>query len=153
MELNNLSNIKTKAVSAYHMCLGEGRDALEKVFGVDFFSDVTKRITSVEDACAVMNINSKMNDDEAKEDYAYRMIRSVVYALNEGWYPEGQDYLCGYVPTFNMVLKGGKVESSTVNDPIQAEFGKDPVSLWYKNADLARYGAELAHEYYIELLS
>lgn len=69
----------------------EFKALLERAFTKDFFSGkITDRIKTFEDACEAMGISADADDFEegTDDEIAYKKLKVVVLALNEGWTPD-----------------------------------------------------------------
>ena len=77
---------------------------------------ITDRVKSFEDACSVLGITpeSVLNKGDAKDEVAYKKIKVIVCALNEGWKPDYNDAnQAKYYPYFNH--SGGGFSYNTWN--------------------------------------
>ena len=79
------------ARSIYSEASGDFKRKLESHFGTDFFSQkVTDRVKTFEDACNEVGIDPVTFDSEFDpvDETAYRKLKVIVRALNEGWVPD-----------------------------------------------------------------
>lgn len=88
--MKTLSISDQDARKIYPSALPELKTILEGSFGKDFFSQkITDRIKTFEDACAETGINP--NDENFRigtpDEIAYKKLKVIVKALNEGWFP------------------------------------------------------------------
>jgi len=71
--------------------------ALEDTFGKEFFSEkITDRIKTFEDACAKLGLLPEQvipgfGVTISKDEIAYRKLKIIAEALNEGWKPDWTD--------------------------------------------------------------
>lgn len=97
------------AKKLYPTASTEFKTVLESTFGKDFFSDkITDRVKSFEDACEVLGIDPHQVwiDGEDNDEVAYKSLKVIVKALNEGWTPDwNNSNQPKYYPWFE--LKGG----------------------------------------------
>lgn len=86
-----------KARRIYKTASPEFKIMLEDAFGKEFFfQKVTERIKTYEDACAELGITpiderTLLNNGFTKDEIAYRKIKTITEALNEGWKPDWND--------------------------------------------------------------
>lgn len=69
----------------------ELKDLLEENFGVPFFNEkITDRVKTFEDAYNVLGINTGCvySSSEDPDEIAYKKLKVIVKALNEGWTPD-----------------------------------------------------------------
>lgn len=84
---------ESKARSIYKTASSELKIMLEDIFGKEFFSrEVAERIKTYEDACAELDIapideSVLLSNGFTKDEIAYRKIKTITEALNEGWKP------------------------------------------------------------------
>lgn len=69
---------------------------IEETFPIEMISGkITDRVKSFEDACAVLNIDIDWFKDQTQYDspdeLAYKKMKIIVRALNEGWTPNWDD--------------------------------------------------------------
>lgn len=68
--------------------------SLEATFGKEYFSQkITDRVKTLEDACEILGIQSTevtCSYDES-DDQAYKKLKIIARALNEGWEPNYND--------------------------------------------------------------
>ena len=76
----------------------EGPEWLKKIltsiFGKEIFSEkITDRIKTFEDACNELCIDPEkvFNDSDSVDDKAYKKLKVIVMAINEGWEPDFND--------------------------------------------------------------
>jgi hypothetical protein len=53
--------------------------------------DIAKRVKTYEDACAILGIKPVRIYGFTKDEIAYRKLKTIVAALNEGWAPDWTD--------------------------------------------------------------
>lgn len=88
---------ESKARSIYKTASSELKVMLEDTFGKEFFSQkVTERIKTYEDACSELGITPidesvLLSNGFTKDEIAYRKIKTITEALNEGWKPNWND--------------------------------------------------------------
>jgi hypothetical protein len=120
--------------------------------------DITKRVKSYADACKVLGIDP-VNEEAltragfTKDEIAYRKLKTIAAALNEGWEPDwsnGSQYK--YWPWFVYDLNtAGFACANTAYAASDAatNFGS---RLCYKTAALARYAGDTFGEIYNDFL-
>lgn len=88
---------ESKARSIYKTASSELKIMLEDTFGKEFFSQkVTERIKTYEDACVELGItpideSTLSSNGFTKDEIAYRKIKTITEALNEGWKPDWEN--------------------------------------------------------------
>jgi hypothetical protein len=83
-----------KARKIYPTASSEIKTILEQSFGKDFFSQkITDRVKTFEDACEVVGIIPDLIelDGDTLDEIAYKKLKVIVKALNEGWIPDWKD--------------------------------------------------------------
>ncbi len=84
----------TKAKQLYPSASTEFKAMLEDSFGKDFFSGkITDRVKTYADACVELGIEPETDESLSKlgftkDEIAYRKLKVIVKALNEGWEPD-----------------------------------------------------------------
>ena len=121
-------------------------------------NDITKRVKTYADACAVLGIEP-MNEAVlaklgfTKDEIAYRKLKTIAEALNEGWQPDwanSNEYK--YWPWFVYnTADAGFSYSGTVNAASNANayFGS---RLCYKARELAAYAGNQFEDIYNDFL-
>jgi hypothetical protein len=94
-----------QAREIYPTASPEIKAILENSFGgIQFFSQkITDRVQSFEDACEVLSVNpqSVTCDQDTPDEAAYKQLKVIVKALNEGWTPDWKDDdECKWYPWF-----------------------------------------------------
>mgnify|MGYP003592456642 CR=1 FL=1 len=123
--------------------------------------DITKRVKTYADACAVLGIEP-INEDVltklgfTKDEMAYRKLKTIVEALNEGWRPnwlDSNEYK--YWPWFYIEeddgANGGLAYASTSYAP-SLTITLVGSRLCFKTDDLATYAAKQFIDIYNEYL-
>lgn len=131
------------------------KQTLIDTFGLEFFSEkITDRIKSFEDACKEISVNPKsvFTSEDSKDERAYKKLKVIVKALNEGWEPDYTnsnqykyeprfyDFQSGF--GFSWTACGYWVTVTTVGS-----------RLCFKSRELALYAAEQFKEIYNEFLT
>lgn len=124
--------------------------------------DITKRVKSYADACAVLGIEPMNEEVLVKlgftgEEIARRKVGTIAEALNEGWVPNWNDtdeykyYPWFYIdPNTNGASAGlSYASTSDTFTHSAASFGS---RLCYKTSALARYAGETFTELYTQFL-
>ena len=119
-----------------------------------FFSrpkDIRDKVKSFLDACSVLSINPNTvySETDSIDDKAFKRLKIMIKALNEGWYPNWDDENeYKYMNYFKM--KGG---FSFWDTDIYSTTTFVPSALSLKNKDLALHMIEIALEDYKEYYS
>ncbi len=119
---------------------------LKKFFTIPL--DIRDKVKSFIDACNVLNIDHKsvFSPTDDKIDIAFKKLRIIIKALNEGWWPNWEnENEYKYMNYWRM--KGGF--SYSVTD-YYATYTTVPSALCLKTNDLALHAADIAKEEYKE---
>ena len=122
---------------------------LKKFFKIPL--DIRSKVNSFLDACSVLNINPNTvySERDDKIDKAFKRLKIMVKALNEGWYPNWENEKeYKWINFFQM--KGGFSYWRTYNC---STFTNVPSALCLKNNELALHLIEIAIEDYKEYYS
>ena len=136
----------------------EFKATLEDTFGKDFFSGKIKdRIKTFEDACAELEIYPEdaiadFQETALKDEIAYRKLKIIAEALNEGWKPDWTDSnQYKYFPWLEYSRSGsGFVCSYTNYSYTRTTIGS---RLCFKSEELALYIGEQFIDLYNEYLN
>lgn len=86
---------ETKAKGLYATATPEFKEMLHDSFGKDFFTQkITDRLKTFSDVCEVLGVDQdEFNEECYDNDYtpdekAYRQLKLIAKALNEGWTPD-----------------------------------------------------------------
>jgi hypothetical protein len=78
----------------YPTASAEWKTTLESTFGKEFFSQkITDQVKTFADACEVLDIDpdDAWHESDEKDEVAYKQLKIVARALNEGWEPNYND--------------------------------------------------------------
>lgn len=144
----------TTARRLYPSASGEFKTMLESSFGKEFFSQkVTDRVKTFKDACEVLGIYPEdiISDPAPIDEDAYRKLKVIAKALNEGWEPDWSDHgQYKYYPWFKHVSGVGLSYVDYVNWRSSAVVGS---RLCFKSAELAEYAGKQFETIYRDFLS
>lgn len=149
---------KEAAMAAHENAKNSGKKLLEDLFGKKtFLKEVTERIKTFDDVLSELGIIARdfyqQADGLAKDEVAYRKVKLIVQALNEGWEPDWSDSnQAKYYPWFNMPSSSG------------SGFSFDGYVLWsaassvgsrlcFKSRALCIYAAKQFEDIYNEFLT
>ena len=116
---DKISIQKENVMNAYKHATKEQKALLENMFGKDMFQpkNIMERVKTFEDACEVLGEEhsyvqeyrgiANVNFDFTQDIIAYRKLRIIAAALNEGWKPTFSDGECRYYPWFDIYPKDG----------------------------------------------
>lgn len=108
--MTKLKISKNTAIKLYPEAPEWFRKVLNETFGENAFKPREwKDIKTFEDACEVLGISAPIfNEDEAADEIAYKKLKVIVAAINQGWVPDwinsGQ---YKYYPWFNLSSGSG----------------------------------------------
>ena len=149
---------ESKARSIYKTASSELKVMLEDTFGKDFFSQkVTERIKTYEDACKELGIvpvdeSALLAGGFTKDEIAYRKIKTIAEALNEGWKPNWNDEnQKKWIPWFYPNSSSGFVFLTTYFGYSSAGAGYG-LRLCFKSDELATYAGKQFVELYKEFI-
>ena len=147
---------KDKVLAAYSKAKSPQKVMLENLFGIKTFQpEIKERIKSFDD---VLRENGIVKLDFEKscqgltpDEVAYKQVKEIVKAFNEGWTPDWTNSNEGkYYPWFKMGSPSGGGFSYDVCDGWAA--GSYVGSrLCFKNSDLAKHAANLFLDIYKDL--
>ena len=109
-----------------------------------------KHIKSFEDACKALNIdpNSIINSTDNADDIAYKKLKIITKALNEGWEPDWTNSdERKYFPWFNLSSGSGLSYDDCVNQYSYSNVGS---RLCFKSWELCEYAANTFLDLYTD---
>lgn len=116
--------------------------------------DITKRVKSYEDACKVLGIEPIVDEvlqklGFTKDEIAYRKLKTIAKALNEGWEPDwtnSNEYK--YWPWF--VYNPNSAGFGYANTSTAAAYTSTPIGsrLCFKTRNLAAFAGEMFEDLY-----
>lgn len=128
----------------------EASDAKQTKILSKFFKrpvSLTEKIKSFNDACDHLGIDPKTvyHESDTKDEKAYKKLKVIAKALNNGWYPNWKDSNeCKYFNYFRMV---GNV-FSCYNTYYNVSGMDVPSALCFKTSELAQHCAKIAIKEY-----
>ncbi|MBA4317975.1 MAG: hypothetical protein C0412_06205 [Flavobacterium sp.] len=147
---------KDKVLAAYSKAKSPRKVMLENLFGIKTFQpEIKERIKSFDD---VLRENGIVKLDFEKscqgltpDEVAYKQVKEIVKAFNEGWVPDWTNSSQGkYYPWFKMGSPSGggfsydDYDGWTSNSVVGSR-------LCFKNSDLAKHAANLFLDIYKDL--
>lgn len=127
-----------------------GKVLMEKLYGKIVLGDIRERVVSFETACAELPHYVKETDTPADE-VAYRKLKVITAALNEGWTPDWNDTSENkYYPWF--AFRGGRFVFSGVGyyyDCTDSDLGS---RLCFRSRELAEYAGKQFEDLYNQFL-
>ncbi|UOY07740.1 hypothetical protein L0P88_04115 [Muricauda sp. SCSIO 64092] len=145
--MESLQIKKEAALTAHENAKAAGKKLLEDLFGKNtFVKDIKERIKSFDDVLEYHQLDKQEFEVEcaalSKDEVAYRKLKLIVKALNEGWTPDwGNSNQYKYQPWFNM---GGSSGSgfAYLGYGIWHSYSYVGSRLCFKSRELARYAGE-----------
>jgi hypothetical protein len=131
----------------------EFKDLLEENFGVPFFNEkITDRVKTFEDAYNVLGINTGCvySSSEEPDEIAYKKLKVIVKALNEGWTPDwNDDDQYKWYPWFEL-QKTNSNPSGFRLDCVNYHYAGSAVGsrLCFRSRELAEYAAKQFEDLY-----
>jgi hypothetical protein len=139
-EMKQLQISDTLARKLYPAADSEFRQLLEENFGKPFFyGKITDRIKTFKDACEVVGLQPTeiTCSYDSADDQAYKKLKVVIAALNEGWTPDWKnDDQPKYYPWFDM-SNGFRLVSVGYSCALSNVGSR----LCFKSRELAQYAA------------
>lgn len=158
LKMRTLQIEDDKARRIYKTASPELKVMLEDVFGKEFFfQKVTERIKTYEDACAELGITpiderTLLNNGFTKDEIAYRKIKTITKALNEGWEPDWNDEgQKKWIPSFYPNSSSGFVFYDAYCSYSHADAGNG-LRLCFKTRALAEYAGKQFIEIWNKIL-
>jgi hypothetical protein len=142
--METLQTKKEKAIDAYKKGSESERKLLENMFGAETFRDanIMDQVKTFEDACKVLGVRpgEVINGTEDTDEAAYKKIKVIVRALNEGWKPDWtNDDEYKYYPWFNLSSGSGLSYGDYVDRYSISSVGS---RLCFKSSELAEYAGK-----------
>lgn len=108
---------------------------------------LVEKIKSFNDACDHLGIDPKTvySESDSKDEKAYKKLKTIAKALNNGWYPNWKDANeCKYFNYFRFVGNAFTFNSSSFNYTNLCV----PSALCFKTSELAQHCAKIALKEY-----
>ena len=140
MSTETISIDKAALIKSYNSADTKGKALLEKLHGKQVFQkSITEQVKTFEDACKLLGItpNTVFTKADNKDDIAFKKLKVIAAALNQGWKPnwkDGNEYK--YYPWFD--LSKGFV---LVNVHCRYQHSNVSSRLCFVSEDVARYAA------------
>jgi len=148
-----LSIDEITARQLYPQATGVLKTLLEEAFGKGFFDQkITDRVKSFEDACAVLGVSpdSVVFASDTVDEEAYKKLKVIVRALNEGWAPDWDHPELIYYPVFyfsSLAFRFDRVAEHCRYSPFSSH-------LVFRSPELAKYAAhQFADLYFAYMLA
>jgi hypothetical protein len=168
MSINNLKTTikmsetltvpKDKVLAAYSKAKSPRKVMLENLFGIKTFQlEIKERIKTFDDVLRETGIKKsdfeKSCDGLTKDEVAYKQVKEIVKAFNEGWVPDWTDSSqYKYYPWFKMGSPSGG--GLSYDDCDNWDAGSTVGSrLCFKSADLAKHAGQLFESIYKDFLT
>lgn len=129
-------------------------DSKQKAILNKFFQlpkNIMDTVKSFKDACSVLGIHpeSVYSTSDTKDEIAFKKLKVIIKALNEGWYPNWDNSNeAKYFNYFNME-RGFSSYATNYNSTTTSV----PSALYLRTRELAQYCAKIAYEEYKDYLS
>ena len=138
---------EAQARKIYPAASEELRTILEDTFTKDFFNQkITDRLKTVLDAYAVTGTPYIIPEGLTPDEVAYRHLKVVVKALNEGWTPNwDNDEEAKYYPWFCLDAPSGFCLDAVYWSYTISDVG---FRLRFRSRELAEYAARQFHDLY-----
>lgn len=138
---------KENALKAYKEADENGKVLLKNLFGKEILPDkITDRIKTFDDVIAEFQMNG-FEVSGAIDEVAYRKLKLIAKALNEGWTPDWDDENeYKYYPYFKMGSSGVGFSGSYCDTWFAYAFVGS--RLCFKNRELAEYAGKQFEDIY-----
>ena len=145
---------QSELISRFNKATKAQKTALIELFGEDYFKvDITQRVKTFEDACAVLDLSanvhlpdvSRLPKQHANSVIAYYKLCIIAEALNEGWKPNWADTdECKWFPWWYVSTSGSNAGLAYANTSYAATYATASIGsrLGFKTEELAEYAAE-----------
>jgi pantothenate kinase len=134
---------KNHARKLFPSASAEFKQMLIDTFGVEYFSEkITDRVKTFEDACEVLGLQYPADyfRNDTPDEKAYKQIKIIVKALNEGWQPDwNNSNQYKYYPWFYMDVPSGFSLDNVGGNCTNSRVGS---RLCFKSRGLADYAAK-----------
>lgn len=155
-----LSITKANVIKAYNATDKNGQTLLTNLFGDKVVSQkITDRIKTFQDACEAVGIKAEHfaaacdAADDTPDEHAYKYLKIVAEALNEGWKPNWNDSSeAKWYPYFNMDTNAG-VGFSYTHYGRWHTFTSVGSRLCFKSKELAEYAGKQFNSIYKDFLT
>jgi len=149
---------KGKVLAVYNKSKGGKKGLLENIFGIKTFQpEIKERIKNFDDVLRENGIKKsdfeKSCDGLTKDEVAYKQLKEIVKAFNEGWIPDwtnSNEYK--YYAYFTMGSPSGGGFSYYVFD-VWRTLSVVGSRLCYKSSDLAKHAGQLFENIYKHFLT
>jgi hypothetical protein len=149
---------KGKVITAYNKAKGGRKVFLENIFGIKTFQpDIKERIKTFDDVLRENGVKRSVFEnniqDLTTDEVAYKMLKEIVKAFNEGWAPDwtnSNEYK--YYAYFTMGSPSGGGFSYRDCDFWRSDSTVGS-RLCYKSADLAKHAGQLFENVYKDFLT
>lgn len=131
---------KTDFLNAYKKATGAVKTSLAKLVPTEVLNGkITDKVKSFEDACKVLKMKVPVfAKTDSKDEVAFRKLKVIIQALNEGWKPNWKDSNeYKYYPWWDM---DGGFSLFFVRGLFRCTYV--PSCLCFKNEELAQYAAK-----------
>lgn len=149
---------KDKVLAAYSKAKSPRKVMLENLFGIKTFQpEIKERIKNFDDVLRENGIKRAVFDNNCQDlttdEVAYKMIKEIVKAFNEGWTPDWTDGSQGkYYPWFKMGSpSGGGFSCNVYGDRGTSSYVSS--RLCFKSSDLAKHVGQLFESIYKDFLT
>lgn len=145
-----ISAPKDKTLAMHKNADTKVKAALEQLFGKEPFQSVTDRVKTFEDACRVAGtaVANVINMDDSADEIAYKQLKVIAAALNEGWKPDWtNESEEKWYPWMEYKAGSGFSLHYVYYDYTNSRV---PSRLCFKNAELAKYAATQFRDIYNE---
>jgi hypothetical protein len=149
---------KDKVLAAYSKAKSPRKVMLENLFGIKTFQpEIKERITNLNDVLRENGIEEKKFRESCEglepDEVAYKMIKEIVKAFNEGWVPDWTNSSEGkYYPWFKMGSPSGGGFSYD-GYGVWAAYSDVGSRLCFKSDDLAKHAGQLFESIYKDFLT
>lgn len=155
--METLQIIKENAIKAYKEADIKGKQLLINLFDKTvFLKNITERVKTFDDALVVLGLNKEKFDDSikdlSKDEVAYKKLKIINKALNEGWTPNWDDSdEYKYYPWFKKVGSGAGF--SYYDYFFDYSYSLVGSSLVFKSSELAKYAGQQFIDIYNDFLT
>jgi len=126
-------------------------NVLKKFFSIP--KNIRDRVKSFLDACKVLDLNPKevYHSNDTPDEVAFKKLKVIIKALNEGWYPNWKDE--NEAKWYNYFRMKGGFSFYDASYHFTSTYTAVPSALCLRSQELAKYVIEIALEEYKEYYS
>lgn len=148
---------KQKALDRLSAIENEAKELRKIIENADKPKNIMERVKTFSEACEVLGINPNQitnNTFDSKDEIAYKKLKIITKALNEGWEPDWKNQnQYKYFPWFDMNKKPGSGFDRSSYCIFWSRSSSVSSRLGFKTNELALYAAKQFEQEYYDYLT